>query len=265
MVDWDFNLLESLIEDRGDDVIHEQAISCPSCRLEDTYASNIYNEGQPATAVNGSPGCRKCGGTGWVFRNACVIHGLLTTFKTGNNPTLSQGGFLDPGECMFSPSLRARPVTDWDKITVPYPAPIGDGQTILRGAGSRDINSTLDTGLDPDTDRLWYTPSCIIWCEDQNGVVYAPEIDFELVQGDNKLVRWIGNRPAKNTVYTIKYQGYFEFVVFSTPLIRFDNARSLAPAVQLRKFHVVFPNAYRLDSPAKREEDQVLFTTKTTV
>jgi hypothetical protein len=257
MPDWNFNNLEFLIQDRGDEVIHETAVSCP-CRAQDHYAGLIAPQNRTPKVRKMT--CEQCNGIGYIYRNAQVIRGLLTSINSGNRQMLDIAR-AEPGDCTFSPSLDVSFISDFDKITFTIAVPIDDGQQIMRGAGTMEDNAGLNTRLETNEDRLWYLPECTIWCEDQNGVVYTQNTDFEF---DNKLIRWIGSKPTTGVLYTIKYTAYLEWICFTTPMTRIDNARSLGQRVLLKKQHVVFPNDPG-DTPAARKEIEINFTTKTSL
>lgn len=260
--DWSFNNLEELIESRGDDVIHETGVTCPTCSAGDTYGSTILAEGKPLQGVGGSLSCNHCYGIGWIYRDPKVIRGLVTSVQSGQNKTLVESGWAVPGDSVFSPSLNVPPLGDFDKITMTYPVPVGSGQTIIRNAGNMGINQMLSTGLNPSQDRLWYYPSCVTYCVDQRGETYTQDVDFIL---DEKIIVWGTRRPKDGEVYTIKYMACLEWIVFSSPFTRFDNDRSLGQKVVLRKAHTAFVNAHPVDTPASRLEEAKEFSTRTTI
>jgi hypothetical protein len=255
-VDWDFGLLEEFIEARGDDVIIETGVAC-TCRNGDLYASTIEREGAPASMriMN----CEKCQGDGWIFRNARIVHGLVTSIDPGKDKRLIETGYVIPGDAVFSPTLNEELLGDFDRITFLHPAPIDDGQVIMRGAAHLEENAQIDTDLEENEDRLWYMAACTIWCEDEDGRVYTQDADFLL---DDRKLRWIGDRPNVGKLYTLKYFGYLEWVVYSQPFQRIDNGRNLGPRLLIRKKHVAFLTGSDADTPAKRVEEQALFTTK---
>lgn len=257
--DWDFANLEELIERRGDEVIHERGIACP-CRAQDAYGSTILRENKPATQRRLD--CEQCGGSGWLYRDARLIRGLVTGVEAGRNRQLLEMGYAVPGDATFSPSLKVGQLHDFDRITMLYAVPVDDGQTILRNAARLEDNALLDLGLNSTEDRLWYNAECVEWCEDQDGVVYQQETDFVV---EDKKISWSGNRPADGKFYTLKYNAYLEWIVYSTPLTRFDRARSLGQRVLLRKVHVAMINDYEFDTVTKRQAREVAFTTKTTI
>lgn len=258
-LDWDFELLERLIQSRGDDVIHEKGIACP-CRATDAYGSTILRENKPATQRKLD--CKQCGGVGWIYRDARVIKGLVTSVETGRNRNLLEMGYAVPGDCTFSPSLDVGQVSDFDRITLLYPAPINDGQVILRNAANLEDNAQLRLGLSADEDRLWYEPDCVDWCEDENGRVYKQDADFRI---EGKTIKWVGQAPADGVFYTVKYNAYIEWIVYATPLTRFDRDRGLGQRVLLRKVHVASINDYEFDTAEKRQNQELSFTTKTTI
>lgn len=257
--DWNFNNLESLIQHRGDNVIHETGISC-TCRKQDVYGSGIMIDNKPATQRRLY--CEQCGGSGWFYRGAKVLKGLVTSVESGRNRQLLDSGYAVPGDAVFSPSLRAPALGDFDRITFCYPAPISDGQTILRNAANISDNAMLSLGLSTVEDRLWYNPACVIWCEDQDGIVYTEGVDFTLAE---KKITWGSTRPADGKFYTLKYQAYLEWIVYATPMTRFDVNRTLGQRVLLRKLHVAAQNDYEFDTVSKRNEQETTFTTKTTI
>lgn len=260
MPDWSFDKLEFLIEERGDEVIHETAVSC-TCRTEDFYGSLIDNvDGMPATTrpLN----CDKCGGTGWLYRDARVIKGLITGMQSGANRQLLEMGYANPGDAVFSPSLKVGHIGDFDKITFLHAEPVSDGQIILRNAANMGENKKLNTKLLPKQDRLWYQADCITWCEDQDGVLYYQNTDFEI---DGKTLTWVGNMPDDGKFYTIKYNAYLEWIVYATPFDRVDRNRTLAQRVMLRKVHVAYPNESDQETAAKRQEAELEFTTRTKI
>lgn len=249
--DWSFSRLEELIESRGDTVIHETGSACPVCQVHDVYGSTILRDGVPATISSGRINCPRCYGVGWIYRNPQSILGLVTSVQSGANKTLIENGWAVPGDAVFSPSLNELPLSDFDRITMCHPVPVGAGETIIRGSANMEDNAGLDTGLTENQDRLWYIPECTIWCEDEDGVAYTQDVDFTF---DEKIINWTTG-PAIGKVYVLKYFAYPEWIVFASPFTRFDNNRSLGQKVLIRKSHVAFVNAHEVDTPAKREEE----------
>lgn len=258
-VDFNFQRLEELIQARGDEVIHETAVAC-TCRNGDLHAALINIDGKPANQRRMD--CPQCQGDGFMYRNARRIRGLITSIEAGRNRQLLDMGYAVPGDAQFSPSLKAGVMTDFDKITICGTSPVNEGQVIMRGAHTLEDNVHYVTDLETNEDRLWYRPGCSIWCEDENGVVYSQGTDFQFV---NKKIVWVGNQPDVKTLYTVKYTAYLEWVIYATPLARFDNGRALGQRCLIRKKHTTFTEDSPMDSPAHREEREEAFTTRTKI
>ena len=240
--DWSFDLLESLIQDRGDLVVWETAVACPTCRRDDASAALSEETPTEATRIQ-KVNCESCYGTGFLYRNATVVKGLLTQINAGNRQLIDLG-IAAPGDCVFSPSLYAAEIHDMDKITLAVPDVLNEGQIIQRKAGQ-------------DTDRLWYAgDGNAVWCEDENQQVY--DVGSDYVIEDNNL-RWVGRRPNPGTFYVIKYYYFPEWIVYASPLVRVDRGRDLQQRVVLRKKHVVFMNNETTTS-AQRQLEQLELT-----
>lgn len=258
-IDWDFELLQELFDARGSSVIHETGVAC-TCRNEDAYAGMIEVDGAPASVRSLS--CSKCQGDGYIYRNARIIRGLITAVQSGKNRQLIDAGYANPGDAIFSPDFEAGLISDFDKITFLAAVPLHEGQVILRNAANIKENKMLETDLTPDEDRLWYMADCALWCEDYNGVIYEQNVDFVL---EDRKIRWMGNRPNDKVLYTLKYIGFPEWIVYNTPMARVDRDRSLAQKVVLQKKHVAFNTGSFNDTPVKRQADQVIFTTRSKI
>lgn len=259
--DWDWSLLEGLIQDRGDEVIHELALACPRCRKEDAVAS--FNERNPNEAIRiREVNCTNCHGYGFVYRNAQKVKGLLTQINAGNRQLIDIGIAL-PGDCVFSPSLSYAGFQDMDRVTLCVTDVLHEGQTIQRGAAHLSNARLRPTDLDVTEDRLWYAGNgCAVWCEDENNVVYNADADFRII--DNK-IRWIGKKPQNGVFYTIKYHYYPEWIVYASPLQRVDRGRELGVRVVLRKKHVAYTQATSVITPAQRQAEQIALTGRTKI
>lgn len=254
--DWNFDLLEALIQDRGDYVIWETGVACPTCRRDD--ATTSFNERNPneATRIR-QVDCRTCHGYGFMYRNATKVLGLLTAVNAGNRQLIDIGVAM-PGDCTFSPSMYADEMQDMDKVTLCITDVLHEGQVIQRNAAHLSNASLLITDLTTQEDRLWYAgDGCAVWCEDQNNVVYDADSDFQIV--DN-IVRWIGKKPADGVFYTLKYSYYPEWVVYASPLQRVDRGRNLQQRVTLRKKHLAYMNATNTVTPGQRQAEQISLT-----
>lgn len=258
-VDWRFDLLDELIEARGEIVVVETGVSC-TCRNGDLYGSTIEREGKPGSwrKLN----CPSCQGDGYVYRNARCVRGLVTNVESGKNKKLIESGYAIPGDAVFSPERSEQFIGDFDKVTFQFPEPVNEGQVILRGAAGMDENAQIQTDLEDNEDRLWYVAETAIWCEDEEGHVYNQDVDFEF---ESRKIRWIGNTPDKGSLYTIKYWGIPEWIVYAHPFIRVDRDRSLGSRVLIRKKHVAFLTGNQAATPAEREAEASAFTKETKI
>lgn len=261
LADWDFNLLQSLMDDRGDEVIWEKGAPCPKCTEYDPLALALEREGQPRN--KSSIHCDMCQGDGYIYRDPQAIRGLVTGVNAGQRQLLEMG-FAMPGDAIFSPplALGANSVSDFDRITFLFTQPVSEGQVIVRGAAHTSDNVFLETHLAEHEDRLWYLADYPILCEDLKGVEYTFDVDYRF---EDKKIVWVGNRPPKGRPYVIKYQGYLEWMVYVSALERFDHGRDLAPRVMLRKKHVYFLHGSPGDSPGSRQREAVEFKTLTSL
>jgi hypothetical protein len=253
-VDWDFALLDELIEARGDDVVVETGVAC-TCRNQDLYASTILRHESPASFRRMN--CEKCQGDSFVYRNPRCVRGLLTGLDPGRNKALLESGYAIPGDSVFSPERHAEHIADFDKITLMVAQDLNEGQIIMRNAAHMEENAQIPTELTEDEDRLWYVADLSVWCEDEDGVIYAQDADFEF---DSKKIRWIGNRPDEGKLYSVRYTGFPEWIVYSQPFLRVDRGRSLGRKVLLRKKHVHYNSGSQAATPEERLVEAEAFT-----
>jgi len=253
-IDWDFAKLDELIEDRGDDVVVETGVAC-TCRNHDMYASTILRNNEPASYRRMN--CVRCQGDGFFFRDARCVRGLLTGLNPGRNRQLIESGYALAGDSVFSPDRHNDSIADFDKITLMVAQDLNEGQVVMRGAAGMEENAQIPTDLSAAEDRLWYVADCAVWCEDQDGVVYAQGADFEF---EAKKIRWIGTQPAVGKLYTIRYTGYPEWIVYTQPFLRFDNGRSLGRKLLLRRKHVHFNTGSQAHTVSARQAEQAVLT-----
>lgn len=257
MPDWDFDILQSLFDDRSDEVLHELAIAC-SCQKEDTFASQIEIDGRLARVR--SLDCPNCQGDGFVYREPQIVNGLLTSIMPANR-SLEEYGYNNDGDAVFSPDFHSRIISDFDRITLLSESTLNEGQILIRGAahiGQNRLQKHTRTDLAENEDRLWYLATTAIWCEDINGVIYIQGTNYNF---DGKRIVWTDG-PDVGTPYTVKYCGYLEYVAYKGPMQRYDRARSLLQKVTLKKKHVHLLQDLATDTPAKREEAADNFTTR---
>lgn len=250
---------EGLVNNRGVEMIHEIGMSC-TCRVEDVFAG-LQGDGEDRRR---EPFCARCGQDGWLFRDPVLLTGIITGIRHQRN--ILDVGSAHPGDATFSPRPNdpvcagdVRRVGAFDKLTATWPEPIDDGHVLRRGAGSKARLDGINTELDTNEDRLWYEPANAIWCEDEFGVVYIEDTDFEL--GPGKIIKWVGRTPADNVRFVIKYNAYFEWIVYQPPTERRDRGgKNLGELLQLRKRHVALINS----SPFATSEDKQSLQAKVT-
>lgn len=256
---WDFPALEEFVESRGDVVVHEVGVACP-CRNSDHFASAVRYEQD--NAAQAKFGCSKCQGDGMLYRSARCIRGLITSINSSANRELLEMGYAVKGDMVLSPSFKAGLITDLDKITLTHSTPINAGQNIRRNAAQLEDNAMLDNGLESNEDRLWYHGDCALHCEDINGSVYTQGADFVF---DGHKIRWVGSSPADNTLYTVKYTAFLEWIAWTTPHERYDHGRTLAQKVVLRKKHVSILSGSKAYTAQERSDEEEEFTTRTLI
>lgn len=247
-IDWNFDLHEGQINNRGSEVIHEIGLRC-TCNKEDVIAGMI-EDGPHALRKRTRFGCEICGGDGFIYRNPAKVIAMFTDISGGK--TLAGEGWLYPGDSVMSlkPGYE---VSTGDKISYLWAEPVSDGQVVIRGAAQIGANSSRKLNLEENEDLLWYHAIHGVYCEDDAGKVYASNVDF-LLDG-SRVIRWIGNRPRIKQAYSIKYEAYLEWIAFMPPDHRRDRDRDLGSRVALRKRHVAIHN----DNPSARITDRVPF------
>lgn len=243
-------LQDGLVSSHGIDMIHEIGIAC-TCRVEDVYAST-RDDGVDRRR---EPFCSRCGQDGFLFRSPELIEGIFTGVRHQRN-VLDAGNYL-PGDAIFSPSPNPatcsgtnRRIGTADKLTATWAEPIDEGQVLIRGSGGKAAAGGVITMLDDEDDRLWYEPAKSIWCEDEFSVIYVEGADFEL--GPGRIIRWVGNQPDIGVRYSVKYEAYFEWIVWQPPGERVEQDKNLGELVNLRKRHIRFVNS----SPFATSEDK---------
>jgi hypothetical protein len=245
-IDWNFSSHSGLINNRGEELIHEVGMRCV-CQLEDVDAGMVEtgSRAQRQRYFN----CSICRGDKYIFRNPQKIVALVVGIR--QQKTQIESGWATPGDSMISTHIGYQ-ISSGDLITFPWGQPVPDGQVILRGAAHLGSNSARDTGLEPNEDLLWYNAESAVWVEDEFGKKYE-EGNFSL--DGSKIIKWLGNKPADGTRYVIKYNAFLEWVAFTPPEIRRDRNRDLGSRVQLRLRHVSLQNK----DPRPRVSDKVPF------
>lgn len=215
------------IRERGERVIHETVLVCPCVGLSEVNDLPITD----SPTLN----CSKCLGFGYFHRKPQSLTGLVTAV---NQDRISSDYSIKlyPGDCIFSPTVDAPIISQYDKITFTKPQPLTEGQIIVRGEGTTGFNAIQRFGLEENEDRLWYEAESVIHVEAlDSDREYKLGSDFEV---DGKVIRWSEGAILKNTRYVIKYNGYLEWIVLEPPMERRDRGNKLGQRVALRKVHV---------------------------
>lgn len=236
-VDFNLNLEDGFVEERGEEIIHETAITCPSCN----------QAGVNGSAISDFIYCDKCEGTGLVWRNPIRIKAIITGIRQFFQ--LVEQGIALPGDAVMSVSpLLNLTVSQFDRISFTIPQVVSQGQVIQRGIRE----NKYQTGLEDNEDRLFYEGVETVYCEDVNGIEYKEGSDFYL---KGRTIVWLKDL-TKGTKYTIKYKGLLEWIAFYPPDERRDVGVSLGPRVLLRKRHVA--NLLRKDLSKTLSEKESL-------
>lgn len=246
-LDWNFDLQEGFINNRGETVIHEIGLRC-ACNKEDIHAGMI-EKGPHVLRKRSRFGCDVCGGEGFIYRSARAVIALIGGFTESKSQL--EAGWAYPGDVTMS----VKPgyvVSAFDRITFTWPEVVDDGQTLIRGAAQLNDNAGRKLNLEENEDLLYYHAIDGIYCEDIDGTVYK-EGDYEL--DGSRIIRWIGKRPTLGKAYTIKYAAYTEWIVFMPPAKRRDRDRDLGSRIGLRKRHVALIN----ENPTVKVTDRVTF------
>jgi len=202
--------VDRFVQDEGEQVRHLIGIKC-WCHGAD---------GQP------DPNCTEHENGGWIYVDERKIVGLVTAISY--HKEMMETGVFMPGDCVFSP-LSDDKISEGDKIIFTWPLPYGQGDPLVRGSSARDT--------------LYYEATKAIFCIDEQKVRYKEGLDFRLA---GKSIEWDwngkpdeGKKPAFGTRYTIKYQGYLEWIAFVPPITRISSGADMGEKVMLRMKHLV--------------------------
>ena len=220
-----FRLFDELVANRGEIIIHEMAIACPTCRTGDTSDPVFFWSD-----------CTSCEGNGFIYRNPRYIQALVTNISQSRD--LGEFGFSVPGDCLISPAPNLRPqIAEFDRITFTWPQTVNEGQVVVRGADyARFKERGNPNTITSDEDVLHYEAANALHVEDSAGNNYYQDADFIF---ESKVIRWISsNKPIIRSRYVIKYEAYLQWIAISPPQERRDNGRNLGPRVAMRKVHM---------------------------
>jgi hypothetical protein len=245
--DFNFESLEGLIGNRGITVVHQYATKCTCINVD----PNEGAVGQP------QPGCTKCYGRGYVYRDAVQMDGIIASLTFTTN--FVQLGWIKPGDMTFSPSIHARDIGDFDRIRLTLPTSV-EPELLVRGSATS--LTPRPPGLADNEDYLKYEAGKAMaqWIEDEDDVVYS-NTDY-LLKG-HRIIWTEGCGPAVGKKYSIKYMAFRAYIAFNPPMFRWDRDRNLGSRVMLRAETVmklgkvielpweeeIEDNAFRSDDP----------------
>jgi hypothetical protein len=234
--DFDFTELEAMIHSRGNQALHEISLSCP-CIITET-ANGAVGQAKPE--------CSLCLGRGVIFRDPVMITAIFENMMF--NRSYMEVGWVKPSDLQMTPSIHARSITNFDRITLKTPIPT-DASVMVRGQSSA-FNARPD-GLDSNEDYLYWEAGeeQAIWLEDENGVVY--KVGDYLLQG-RKVVWNEGAGPSVGTKYTIKYKAYPEYIAWTTPIDVYEGNRTIGQRVVLRK-NTIKSKVRQIEEPWKEK------------
>jgi len=246
-IDMNFEGIEGLIGNRGVQVIHEMSMPCACITTSTTQGA----------VGSAKPGCTICNGKGYTYDDAVRMDGLLANLTFTRN--FVQLGWVKPGDLSFAPSLHARVVSDFDKITLTTPVPV-EPQIIVRGQESALTPRPAGQLADLEDLLLWEAGrEFALRIKDEDGKVYR-NTDHRCK--GYKIIWTPGAGPAVGKTYTIKYMAFMEYIAWTTPVQRWDRDRSIGQRVMLRAAvvtqavkQIIPPWVERVDDNAPRSDN----------
>ena len=178
-------------------------------------------------------GCKVCGGLGYFYPSAAVTTlAILTAVK--QQEVLESAGLVMPGDLVCDQPPGAVSLAPWDIIITTWSQGLPfEGSVLQRGNGT--------------TDNLPYRATKAYECVQTDPLTgsvttYTEGIDFSV---SGKSVTWLGtaNQPAEGTLYSVRYNATYEWVVLPPGQVRVERSQDLGPRTALRKRHVILPNA----------------------
>lgn len=202
----------------GEWILHSLAMKC-NCSILPTGAD--YPDSNRA-----NPNCVTCKGLGMFWMERKSIWGAVQSVNQQKD--LLMTGVATPGDLVLSPDPRYL-ISDYDKITMEWREGIPyEGELVIRSStGSKDttnyqiVNIIACTQVSPDTGDV---------------TTFNSGIDFTF---SGKEITWIGNAPAANSFYAIKYSAVVEWICFAPPQPRMERGTNLGQRVVMRKKHMI--------------------------
>lgn len=180
-----------------------------------------------------NPACAACGGLGYFYPDPLQTTRLVLTRIT-QQEVLRTEGLAQPGDLWADQPPGTPSLAPWDLVLTTWTTgqPF-QGVQLVRGTGT--------------TDTLPYRAAQVRAClqvNPQTGAVttYTEGVDFTV---SGKTITWLGtaNQPAAGSVYSVRYNATYEWVVLPPGLVRIERGTDLGPRTILRKREYVLLNA----------------------
>lgn len=205
---------DKFVRDHSDKILIAKGIPCGCGTTEDMARVD--------------PDCQACGGYGTRYGPDVTVRAMVLGMRS--EKALLQAGIAMPGDMILSlsPFEKVR-VGDWDRVRLTWL----DGQPY-----QGDLVKRRPYG----PDRLIYEPKkidSITQVEPRTGQVTTfPSSAYTL---EGRKITWVGDpQPARETVYAVAYAvKTYDWVVFVSPMDRYEKGVSLGQKALLRRRHVV--------------------------
>ncbi len=174
--------------------------------------------------------CAVCGGIGYFYPNALAYTHAVLTSVTQTEDLLALG-LAQMGDLVCDQPPGAVSLSPWDLVLTTWTSGVPfQGETVVRGTGT--------------TDKLTFranTVYAVIQTNPTTGAVTTYSASDYSVNG--KIITWLANAPTAGTLYTIRYNATYEWVVFAPGLVRMERGTNFGPRTILRKREIALPNA----------------------
>ncbi len=213
---FDFQLHDDFVEAHGDRILWQRATKCSCGNAPDPARARID--------------CQACHGSGMRYAAPVELVGLVTGVG-GREKALMEMGLVAPGDMVLGLAPgQAATLRDYDLVRLTW------------DAGSPFEGDVLRRGVGP-SDRLSYEPARILDVTEVDpstgAVTTYPASSYSFA---GRLLTWAASpavQPAGGDTYTVAYDAVFEWVVFVSPLQRYEAGASLGQRCLLRKRHIV--------------------------
>jgi hypothetical protein len=176
--------------------------------------------------------CAACGGLGYFYPGPGVTTRIILT-NIQQVEDLKDWGLTETGDLVADQPPGAVSLSPWDLVLTTWAQGVPfQGERLLRGTGATDATSY----------RMGTVYACL-QTDPTTGAVttYTLGTDFTVA---GKVVTWLGtaNQPAAGTLYSLRYNATYEWVVLPPGLVRIERGTDFGPRTILRKREIVLPN-----------------------